>query len=85
VADVHHMIDVTSPGDHRRYFCRGAKIDNPTKIDRIVFELRELGDKLDTYNDLWGGETVHEAADHLLFLQRAIAAAIGRLEDINRG
>lgn len=85
MADVHHMINVTSPGDHRRYFSRGAKIVNPTKIDRIVFELRELGDDLDTYNNLRGGEIVHEAADHLLFLQRAIAAAIGRLEDAGRG
>lgn len=85
MADVHHMIDATGPGDQHRRFVPGAKIVNPTKTDRLVHDLRVIAHMFDDQETAGWAEVAHEAADHLLFLQRAIAAAIGRLEDAGRG
>ena len=84
MADVHHMIDATGPGDQHRRFVPGAKIANPTKTDKLIHELRVMAYMLDDQELPAWAEVAHNAADHLLFIQRGIGAAIGRLEDINR-
>jgi hypothetical protein len=51
----------------------------------LVHDLRVMAYLLDDQELPAWAEVAHQTADHLLFIQRGIGAAIGRLEDINCG
>lgn len=81
---VWEMLEVTPLGG-RRKFIAGRPISDPTEIDRLVFNLRDMAFHLEEDDTPWRADLVHQAADKLAQMQRALNSALSRINEAHRG